>query len=212
MSGKISSIALCCDVVSTALTVLLFTATAAHAALVISSAPTQNMSCSGGVCTAAAKDAVLNAGDLQNLLAAGSATVATGTAARDIDVRAALTWVSANTLSLDANRSIVVNQPVSAAGSGGVTIFTNNGGKGGTLSFGANGNVTFWSTSDRLEINGASYALVDNIATLASGIAANPGGNYALANSYDASIDGTYDSSPVDTVFSGSFQGLGNSV
>ena len=46
----------------------------------------------------------------------------------------------------------------------------------------------------------------------ASGVAANASGNFALAGNYDASSDGTYSQSPVDSIFSGHFEGLGNVI
>src|ERR1700722_10279545 len=49
----------------------------AKADVLISSAPTSNMSCSAGVCVPTASDAVLNATDLENLLAAGNIKVTT---------------------------------------------------------------------------------------------------------------------------------------
>src|SRR5439155_25897650 len=64
----------------------------------------------------------------------------------------------------------------------------------------------------QLVINSASFALVGDVATLASEIAANPAGHFALAKSYDAQFDGTYTSPPVSTEFAGTFSGLGNSV
>jgi hypothetical protein len=63
----------CCAVIAP----LTLMATAAHAAIAISSAPTQNMSCSNGVCAPTAKSAVLNVGDLETDLGAGNVTVTT---------------------------------------------------------------------------------------------------------------------------------------
>ncbi|HEY1613901.1 MAG TPA: hypothetical protein VGF97_09455 [Rhizomicrobium sp.] len=63
-----------CFIVVGALSFLL---SRAHASVVISSYATQNMACSGGVCSPTASNAVLNAGDLEALLAAGSITVTT---------------------------------------------------------------------------------------------------------------------------------------
>ncbi|HSZ73429.1 MAG TPA: hypothetical protein VK779_01310, partial [Rhizomicrobium sp.] len=82
----------------------------------------------------------------------------------------------------------------------------------GTFSFGPNGNVRFWSLSDTLRINGKAYMLVNTIATLASDIAANPGGFYALAEPYNAKPDGTYGGPPIPTFFTGIFEGLGNRI
>ncbi len=75
------------------------------------------------------------------------------------------------------------------------------------------GAVTFWDLRSRLIVNGKRYALCGrDIKTLASAIAANPSGNFALAASYDASVDGVYDHVPIATVFSGAFEGLGNTI
>src|SRR5215471_16979653 len=59
----------------------------AGAALVISNMPTQNINCTGGVCTATGPHANLNATDLDTMLAASDTTVTTGSVSRDIDVK-----------------------------------------------------------------------------------------------------------------------------
>jgi hypothetical protein len=184
----------------------------AQAAIVISKHPTVNIACSGSVCTATSRNATLNAGDLANLLAASDVTVATGSATHDIRIDAAFSWTSASRLTLDAARSIAVGRPVTVAGSGGLTIATNDGGSGGDLSFAAKGNVAFWDLSGSLVIDGASYTLAADIATLASDIAAKPNGTFALARRYDAKPDGVYRSAPIPATFTGRFEGLGNTI
>jgi hypothetical protein len=189
--------------------------TAAHADVVISTAATANMACSGSVCAPTAKNAVLNAGDLENMLASGAVEVTTtgsGVQASDIAVKASLTWSNTNTLALDAQETILVDKPISINGQGGLSIATNDGGQNGYFGFQGNGQVTFANLSSALAINGAAYTLVGDIATLATDIAANPGGNYALANDYNASKDGAYQNSVVPTEFFGNFEGLGNAV
>jgi hypothetical protein len=47
---------------------------------------------------------------------------------------------------------------------------------------------------------------------LADDVTTDPSGSYALANDYDASLDGTYKTSPVETAFDGKFEGLGHAV
>ena len=84
---------------------LAFSAASAHGAVIISSDATQNMSCSNGVCAPMAANAVLNAGDLETLLASGNVAVVTagqGVQAKDIKVKAAVTWSSGSVLTLDA--------------------------------------------------------------------------------------------------------------
>jgi hypothetical protein len=186
---------------------------AASAAVTISSAATKNMSCSGGVCAPTAKNAVLNAGDLEGMLASGNTTVTTtgsGAQADDIVVAAPVAWSASNALALTANQSVMVNAGVAVKGMGGLTIMDNGG--VAALSFGAGGNVTFANLSSALSINGASYTLVDKISSLASAIRSNPAGAFAFAQSYDAKRDGTYSAPPIATAFTGTFEGLGNTI
>jgi len=194
---------------------LLAMGASAHAEVRISSAATSNMSCSGDICAPTAKNAVLNVGDLENLLASGAVEVTStgsGVQANNIEIDAALSWLGSGTLALDAYQSILVEKPVSITGPGGLSVTTNDGGKNGYFGFQDKGQVSFASLSSTLTINGATYVLVGDIATLAADIAANSGGNFALANDYDAASDGTYSNSPVPTQFSGAFEGLGNTI
>jgi hypothetical protein len=194
---------------------LALAAAPARAVVTISSDATQNMSCSNGVCAPTAANAVLNAGDLETLLASGNVAVVTagqGVQAKDIKVKAAVTWSNGSVLTLDAFKSITVNQPVSVAGLAGLALDTNDGGSNGALSFGAKGNVTFANLASSLTINGSTYTLVGDLKTLATDIASNPNGDFALAGSYDASGDGTYNRSVVPTEYFGTFTGLGNTI
>ena len=191
---------------------LVTSATAAHADLTISTAATKNVTCSNKICSATAKNAVLNVSQLEGLLGSSSVTVKSGNKADAIDVSVALAWASSNPLTLDAYQSITIDKTVNVNGSGGLAFVTNDGGTGGTLSFGAKGNVAFLGLSNSLTVNGAPYTLVNNIATLASDIASSPGNNYALARSYNAKADGKYKASPIGTTFTGSFEGLGNTI
>ena len=197
------------------LAVLLATAVggAARASVVISDKPTQNMNCSGGVCTATAAKAVLNAGDLAAMLATGDVAVKTGSSAKDIEIASALSWASTSRLTLDARYSVTLDKPVTVTGTGALTIATNDGGKHGEfIIVPEHGSVQFWDLSSSLVIDGNSYTLVGDIATLAADVANNPSGFYALAKPYDASGDGTYSSAPVGTIFAGAFDGLGNTI
>jgi len=190
-------------------------ATDVFAEVTISSDATSNMSCESGVCAPTATDAVLNVGDLENLLASGNIEVTTtgsGVQADDIAVEAGLTWSNTSTLALDAYRSITIEDPVSVTGQGGFSLATNDGGKKGMLSFADGGDVTFENLSSQLTINGNSYVLAGSVSGLAVAIAANPSGYFALANNYDASGDGTYTRAPITTEFRGTFEGLGNAI
>jgi The GLUG motif len=180
--------------------------------LLIATSPTNNVTCSGSVCTPTGPNAVLNAQALRKLLAKSDVTVATGTSSAAVDIRvaAAPTWVSAHTLTLDADHTIEIDKPLLAAGSGVLALVTNDGGTGGTLSFGAKGNVTFWNLASKLTINGVAYKLVGDIATLATEIAAHPSGNYALANDFTSTTN--YAATPIPTLFKGTFEGLGHTI
>jgi hypothetical protein len=184
----------------------------AHAAVVISTAATQNMSCSAGACTPTAPDAVLNVTDLSNMLAAGDVKVVSDSAAIDIQFAAPLSWSSTGRLTLDSYESTIFSKPVTVAGAGALTITTNDGGSGGDFWFEKKGRVAFSDLSNSLIVNGNSYALVRNIRQLAKGIANDPSGFYALAKKYNAIKDGTYTKSPVSTLLTGVFEGLGNEI
>jgi hypothetical protein len=192
-------------------------ATAAHATVTISSGATQNMNCSSGVCTATAANAVLNVGDLTTMLASSSVQVNTGSGSlgasvEDIIVAASFNWASANALTLDAYRSVSFQNAVADNGSGAVSLVTNDGGSGGTLSFILGGSLSFLGTTNSLSINGKTYKLVSAIETLAADIKKKPSGFYALSTSYKANHDGAYKNSVVPTQFGGTFNGLGNTI
>lgn len=184
---------------------------AAHAALAISDKPTRDVTCSNGVCIATARKAILNATDLAGMLAASDVVVRSGRRARDIEVIASFSWASSARLTLDAVQSIVVEKPLTVAGPGALTLTTNDGGSGGKLTFTESGRVTFWDLSSSLVVNAASYTLVGDLATLASDVAADPSGNYALARNYNAKADGVYLTSPISD-FGGVLEGLGNRI
>ncbi|MGD0191521.1 MAG: GLUG motif-containing protein [Rhizomicrobium sp.] len=189
----------------------------AHAAVTISSTATQNMSCSGGVCSPTAASAVLNVSDLTTMLASGGVTVNTGSGSlasqvNDIIVAAGFTWSSSSSLTLDAYRSVTVNQPIADSGSGAVSLITNDGGTSGTLSFISGGSLSFASISNNLSIDGQVYTLENSIETLAKAIDRNASGYYALSSNYNASGDGTYMKAPIEKSFAGTFNGLGNTI
>jgi len=182
----------------------------AYGGVNISANPTKNMHCSGGICTATAEYAVLNVSDLTHMLASANLKVVSGAKAKDIYVNAAFSWVNGNRLTLDANRSIAFRQPVTVAGTGGLTLLTNDGGTGGDYAFNGKGSVAFWDLNSSLVINGAAFVLVGDITTLSEDVLDNPSGKYALAQSF--SPVGVYTNSPVQRPFTGAFEGLGNSI
>jgi hypothetical protein len=178
----------------------------------IGTVPTRNISCVANVCTPTEEGAYLNADDLQAMLATGSVTVKSLEISKNIVVNAPLTWTSGVTLTLDSYESLTLKKALSVTGTGGLTMLTNDGGTKGVLSIGGYGHVTFASLASPLTINGKAYTLVNSIPSLAHQINANSNGLYALANDYGAKADGVYANSPVTASFSGTFDGLGNSV
>ena len=181
----------------------------AHAAVAISSKPTRNMNCAAGVCTPTAKNAVLNTGDLQGMLASGDVKVTTGAGAVSIGVTAPLTWASSSHLTLDAAYNVSIRSPVVIEGTAGLTIVTDDGGSGGDLLFFDQGKIDFWDTASSLVINGNNYTLAADFITLVNAINVAPSGFYALTSDTDAQVSLTY--SPVKT-FSGVMEGLGNTI
>ena len=93
------------------------------------------MSCDAGVCTAAAKKAVLNVGDLQAMLASSDITVKTGSVTENIDIDRPLSWASTSRLTLDAHQFVIVKRPVTVTGAGSLTLIDNDGGTAGDLLF-----------------------------------------------------------------------------
>lgn len=132
---------------------------AANADVSISSKPTQNMSCDAGVCIATAQKAVLNVGDLANMLNSGDVTVKTGTAAKDIAIDQPLSWTSTSRLKLDARQSVIVNKQVTVMGQGSLTVTTNDNGNPKNKSdefivVPERGSVQLWDKNSSLIIDG----------------------------------------------------------
>lgn len=193
---------------------LIFAAPAAHAAFLISSAATKNAGCYeseyGLTCAPVATgSAVLNVTALENLLVSYNVTVQTGSATDDVIINTALSWTGPSTLAFVAQRSITINAHVSDAGTGELVLDT---GTTGQLSFGPGGNVGFPGTAGSLVINNQGYQLVTSIASLVTWADSNPADYIALAANYDAKPDGTYAQAPVQSTFTGRFEGLGNTI
>jgi filamentous hemagglutinin family protein len=187
--------------------------------VVITDGTTANGSIASGTFTPNGDDSVLNVTDLQNALANANVDVVTGSSGSqtgDITVLDPVTWSSPGTLTLDAYHSIYIDAAIAITGTGGLVLTTNDGGSGGDYYFNG-GNVVFsdvvsGNTQGSLIINGTTYELVNSVSQLASDVSVNAYNFYALANSYDAGVDGTYSSSPVGILFHGTFEGLGNTI
>ena len=197
------------------LTALLLSSAAAQANIALSREPTHNMSCSAGVCTPTARNAVLNVADLTNMLASGDLTIQGGdgiATAAGLEIDNGFSWTSTSRLTLSMGNNIIVDAPVTVAGSGALTLNYGQIKRDDDLLFFGKGKIDFFDLKSKLIINDVRYQLVSNIASLADGVANNPSGAFALANDYDASADGTYTTSPVGTQFGGIFEGLGHSI
>jgi filamentous hemagglutinin family protein len=133
----------------------------------------------------------------------------------DITIAAPLGWGTGATLTLSAFNGINIDAAITISGAGGLVLTTNNNVGGastgnGALSF-TGGNVSYTGAGGSLTINGTPYTLVSDLATLGADISANPSGSYALATSID--VSGTpYTTEPVTTTFTGTFEGLGNTI
>jgi len=184
-------------------------ATPAQAAVTISTAATKNENCSGGVCTPTAKSANINVGDLQAMLATSDVTVKTGAGAVAIGVNTPLTWSNTHRLTLDSIEFVHIKAAVVIEGTGALTLTTNDGGTGGDLVIEDGGTINFWDLNSNLIVNGTPYTLVNDIDTLAAGIAANPSGSFALAA--NVASHKTYGTA-IPTAYSGTFEGLGNTI
>src|SRR5438874_2267188 len=91
---------------------------------------------------------------------------------------------------------------IAFAGAGALTLTTNDGGTGGDYWFPNGGSFAFWDLNSNLIINGTRFTLVNSISMLVNSKHRHTG-RFALANNYDASVDGTYTQSPIWFVFSG---------
>jgi hypothetical protein len=185
--------------------------TAAHAALVISKEPSQNMTCDRGSCEATRADAVLNIKDLKKLLRGSDLTVSTGSATQDIMFDAAFAWASTRQLTLSAAGSITVEQPITVQGTGALTLQYGQGAPGVFITA-KKGKVDFWDLSSIFTVNSQRYFLVADIATMANYISGDPYVHLALAKDYDAQADGVYGLAPINAYYAGHFEGLGHTI
>ena len=192
-----------------ALALLLGTATAAQAQLVISKKPTSNVTCADGTCTASAAEAVLNAKDLKKMLQKGDLQLSAGPAS-SIQFVTKMTWTRDTTLTLNANSVYVASRIRVLAG--GLTVETPDFHGGANLAFSKDGNITFLNVNSALIINDVVYKLEVSLRALLNDIALNDGsGAYALINSDDAGGFGTFSSSPIGDI-SADIEGLGHTI
>jgi filamentous hemagglutinin family protein len=190
----------------------------------ISTAATTNGAISGGVFTPSGDNSIFNVITLENALGTTNVTVTTGSTgsqAGDITVLAPVSW-SSHTLTLDAFHSIDIDASLSATGTAGLALVTNDGGTGGDYYFNG-GNVTFANTGEALSINGQTYTLLTSMSGVQAINASDTSldGYYALAQSLNGNTTSTW--TPIGTDgagnpnnsyngFGGTFTGLGNTI
>ena len=190
------------------LAIATLTALPAHATLNLSTQPTKNVSCSSGVCTATADDAVLNVDDLSALLATTDVSVRSeGIALQDIEVLSPLTWASTHALNIESNNAIYMRNVITIEGTAHLALNHNGG-----IIFDRKGAVHYWDMASGFSINGANYTLVNSVASLAAAVEKHPKGLIAFANDYNAKQDSQVHTVPVSREFAGTLEGLGNKI
>lgn len=153
----------------------------------------------------------------------GTATSGSG----DININNDISWGSANTLTLDAYRSINISGNMTVTGAGKVVFKTNDGGTGGDYTFYNHKSLQYTGTAgsgQALTINGNAYVLMykasDMVANMDKGSASTVGTFAALARTLDFTGITTGDL-PANRPFlargnanayRGTFTGLGNTV
>jgi hypothetical protein len=148
----------------------------------------------------------MNVKQLKRMLEHSDVQIVAHSQTFDIAIAAPLSWTSGSRLTVDGYGLVEIEAPVTVAGTGAVSFIDSR------TAFAGKGRMTFWDTGSSLVINGTTYILVSSIAQLAGAVAANASGTYALAKNYDAAADGVYSASPIGTTFTGTFEGLGNSI
>ena len=170
--------------------------------------------------TIAASGGDITGAQLSTNLGTTDVTIASGDGAQsghgDIFVDDDVTWSSAHSLTLNAQRNIEVNANVSITGNGALNLNTALGGSGNLAFLPGEGRIAFTNvangTSTALTINNQAYTLENTVWALSGAISNNASGHYALANNYDASVDGAFGGAPIYQPLNGTFEGLGNTI
>ncbi|TDN42340.1 beta strand repeat-containing protein, partial [Azoarcus indigens] len=165
--------------------------------------------------TIAANGGNLSGAELSADLASTSVTISTATQGTaggngDIFVNDAVSWNAATTLTLNAQRNIELNAPITVANAGG-GLALNYGGSdyslGAPVSFIAGSGGSF-------SVNGQAYTLIHDMAALTAINSTGLSGRYALAKNLDAAGT-TYSSALIgasSNSFTGTLAGLGHTI
>ncbi|MEW6641735.1 MAG: YDG domain-containing protein [Pseudomonadota bacterium] len=179
--------------------------------------------------TISASGGDISGATLSGMLGSTNVTIRSVNGARagngDIFVNDPVTW-SANTLTLNASRNIVINSAMNGSGTAGLALEYGQGAvaSGNTATYMVNAPVNLASTgsfSTRLGSDGAaiSYTIVTDVNALQT-INNGLGGNYVLGSNIDASATSGWNSgagfvpigSPNTAFFTGVFDGLGHTI
>lgn len=109
-------------------------------------------------------------------------------------------------------QSITIGANINFTGSaaGAPSVLTLNPAPDGSWSLYDHAVVSFADTGYAFSAGGVSYTLIGDAATLASDLASNPGGDYALARDLDAS--GSAYTAPLAADFTGVFEGFNHAI
>jgi filamentous hemagglutinin family protein len=184
---------------------------------------------SGGDMTGAALSASLNGGNVTIQSTSG----ASGTAG-DVNVNDVVSW-SANTLTLNAQNNININNTMNGSGTAQLALEYGQGAvaAGNTSTYNVNAPVNLAADnnfSTKLGYDGTvkNYTVITDLGTEGSGTSAdlqgmngNPAGNYVLGGNIDASATSGWNggagfmpvgSDPINNPFTGAFDGLGHTI
>ncbi|MGC8541843.1 MAG: beta strand repeat-containing protein, partial [Phycisphaerae bacterium] len=140
------------------------------------------------------------------ILSSQGATAGTG----DINVNDTVSWSANTTLTLSAFHNVNVNSNITATGnSAGLVLTPDTGAGGGTFNLQNGAVITLSGSTPTLSIAGTSYTVVNSAAALQ---AIGSSGNYALGSNINVSSIANFSPIGGSTGFSGTLNGLGNTV
>jgi hypothetical protein len=135
----------------------------------------------------------------------------------DLNVNDVIAWDANTSLTLSAYRNLNLNAKITATGNtAGLTLNPGMGGAGGSYSLGASVNLP--GSSPSVTISDTSYIVINNVTALQA-INNNFSGNYVLGTNIDATATSGWNGGAgfvpvgnISTGFSGTFDGLGNTI
>jgi hypothetical protein len=99
------------------------------------------------------------------------------------------------------------------AGTGALTITTNDGGSNGDFHFASKGHIEFWDAASNLTINGRSYILRASLKNFRRALRNGDGAGQYFAQAKNWNLSNhLYTVSPIAKQFNGTLEGLGNLI